>query len=85
MSVKPWSSATWSCMAVLERWAAIGGVVLHDGAVHLVDQVGDQVRVQVVAGGRLPGGELYRDALAGQANAQGVVEGYHRLRRMSEV
>ena len=52
--------------------ATVGGVALHDGAVHPVDQISDQLRAQVVAALALAGGHF--DAhLAGQLNAPRLI------------
>lgn len=52
--------------------ATVGGVALHDGAVKLMDEVGNQLRPQVVCARALAGGHLHAH-LAGQRHAQRVV------------
>ena len=60
--------------------AFVGGVALHDGAVHLVHQQSDELRLQVVRVARLAGGNLHGYASLGFA-AQCLVDLHQRLRR----
>ena len=61
--------------------SAVGRIVFHNGAVHLMHQVGDQLRIQIVAGRRLSRGQLHRDVFSGKLHAQRLICGYHGLRR----
>ena len=52
--------------------AAIGGIAFHDGAVHQMDQIGDQLRAQVVAALAFAGGHFDAHP-ARQLHAQGLI------------
>lgn len=63
----------------LRPGAAVGGVVLHDGAVHPLHHVFDEFRAKVIAVGRFAGGQLYRH-LARGGPPQRLIDRHHGLR-----
>jgi hypothetical protein len=60
--------------------AAIGGVALHNGAVHLLHKVTDQLGPQIVARRRFAGGDL-DGCLTFRRPAEGIVDLYQAFRR----
>ena len=61
------------------RSVAVGGVTLHDGAVHLEHQIPDEFRLQVVWIAALSGAHLHSHAPLG-GNPQGLIDSHERLR-----
>ena len=53
--------------------ASIGGVAFRDGSVYLSDKISDQLRTEVVAGGRFAGGNLDR-CLTGRGPVQLLIQ-----------
>ena len=58
--------------------AAVGGIALHDGAVHAVDQRADEFRLEVVWIAALSGRHLHRHA-AGCRHAKRLIDPHQRF------
>ena len=58
---------------------AVSRVALHNGAVHLLHQIFDELRAQIVACGRLAGRDL-DGGFSGRGPAEGIVDFYETFR-----
>ena len=57
---------------------AVGCIALHNRGIYRLNQILDQIRVQIVAGWRFTGGQLYRD-VSGWLSGQSVVNSHWPL------